>query len=209
MRGNQSASPVRCYVHGSIPACAGEPGRLAGSLLRPRVYPRVCGGTGRPCFLKNWIGGLSPRVRGNLEYSGAGIVSRGSIPACAGEPEPGTSPRSQAGVYPRVCGGTRAAQRQGGQIAGLSPRVRGNPRRIFGEPVLVRSIPACAGEPVSATVLNASARVYPRVCGGTDEAKNAIDEYKGLSPRVRGNLAGFAFLDAHMGSIPACAGEPP
>ena len=72
----------------------------------------------------------------------------GSIPACAGEPLIGSSNLEVDRVYPRVCGGTA---RRVGTIAvcdGLSPRVRGNlltPRTW--EPRL-RSIPACAGEPL-------------------------------------------------------------
>ena len=32
---------------GSIPACAGEPSAQDGLGSKPRVYPRVCGGTAR------------------------------------------------------------------------------------------------------------------------------------------------------------------
>ena len=51
---------------------------------------------------------------------------------------------------------------------GLSPRVRGNRmelRKLMG---IVRSIPACAGEPCIAPRSKARQGVYPRVCGGTD-----------------------------------------
>ena len=114
---------------GSIPACAGEPRvRPVLQLERQWVYPRVCGGTstvhieasarsipacaGEPFRRCGSGGGLSPRVRGNLQRTYQ-------------------SPEQE--VYPRVCGGTS-------QIAsryGLSPRVRGKPRSIpacAGEP---------------------------------------------------------------------------
>ena len=103
--------PGAVFAHpvGSIPACAGEPlaGDTGGLLIR--VYPRVCGGT--------WGGGgrlplrlgLSPRVRGNpVGTAGAG-VAQGSIPACAGEPARRVRSLARQGVYPRVCGGTEAA----------------------------------------------------------------------------------------------------
>ena len=51
--------------------------------------------------------------------------------------------------------------------------------------------------------------VYPRVCGGTNDASNAADLAEGLSPRVRGNHNGITFRDVNLRSIPACAGEPP
>ena len=52
-------------------------------------------------------------------------------------------------------------------MAGLSPRVRGNPPRGG---IGVRnsgSIPACAGEPWPTLPEPVIGRVYPRVCGGT------------------------------------------
>ena len=71
-------------------------------------------------------------------------------------------------VYPRVCGGTRLVPTEASILSGLSPRVRGNhsPVELIFTPS--RSIPACAGEPLSAA--NRSSLVW------------------GLSPRVRGNL---------------------
>ena len=132
--------------------------------------------------------GLSPRVRGNLHKADAAHNAARSIPACAGEPRY-ASPRQLANpVYPRVCGGTRRTE--SGILAGigLSPRVRGNlfqgriPRRMM------RSIPACAGEPYQGHPVGADRQVYPRVCGGT--------------------FGGPGSSGLPMGSIPACAGEP-
>ena len=39
------------------------------------------------------------------------------------------------------------------------------------------------------TILNKEsvAKVYPRVCGGTQQARRPVGKSKGLSPRVRGN----------------------
>ena len=59
----------------------------------------------------------------------------GSIPACAGEPPIGAPRQPDSGVYPRVCGGTWRVRTLGRGFAGLSPRVRGNPRR---DPLLAR-----------------------------------------------------------------------
>ena len=50
--------------------------------------------------------GLSPRVRGNPTEVLRGIVGKGSIPACAGEPGLSTGTAPVRWVYPRVCGGT-------------------------------------------------------------------------------------------------------
>ena len=132
-------------------------------------------------------------------------------------------------VYPRVCGGTYCANQARSASVGLSPRVRGNPQRASVRGVTVGSIPACAGEPKIFGLRRFTTWVYPRVCGGTCEPFLKVYLCTGLSPRVRGNLAGCKLTAlaypvyprvcggtasvlcracAKWGSIPACAGEP-
>ena len=65
VRGNQITHPPGRVAERSIPACAGEPRSGAGPGSRPRVYPRVCGGTEMLSGLRKRYAGLSPRVRGN------------------------------------------------------------------------------------------------------------------------------------------------
>ena len=111
-------------------------------------------------------------------------------------------------VYPRVCGGTRMYCPMSPISRGLSPRVRGNRAPGVRARVPVRSIPACAGEPLVGGCCLAWGWVYPRVCGGTDHFIDGIDVIVGLSPRVRGNRCLGRFCAPLGRSIPACAGEP-
>ena len=111
-------------------------------------------------------------------------------------------------VYPRVCGGTLTIYDDVGKLAGLSPRVRGNPQGATGVGVGVGSIPACAGEPLRGRGRRSRRTVYPRVCGGTDGPVFCHDLPRGLSPRVRGNLNHVGVQRVVSRSIPACAGEP-
>ena len=193
------------------------------------VYPRVCGGTYRciPCRVCH--GGLSPRVRGNLVDVRRCGRSTGSIPACAGEPQPPGRAGHPGEVYPRVCGGTRPERLEAERQYGLSPRVRGNPPRLHDAFAGLRSIPACAGEPVTHAGRRPLGKVYPRVCGGTQALLSKpppVTVYPrvcggtrrflngsrfviGLSPRVRGNRYTNMACSGGNGSIPACAGEPP
>ena len=152
----------------------------------------------------------------------------GSIPACAGEPSPSAQSKPTPSVYPRVCGGTEVNRQSRRHKRGLSPRVRGNPGRVS---CLLRgrgSIPACAGEPKRPRTAFCAVSVYPRVCGGTQNATRGArrarglsrvcggtpdgitgrDAFDGLSPRVRGNPAYSGQRAANRGSIPACAGDP-
>ena len=92
---------------------------------------------------------------------------------------------------------------------GLSPRVRGNPALPELETDIAGSIPACAGEPRRPDPSGSRRTVYPRVCGGTGRIPPAPGPGRGLSPRVRGNLIGYGAYWYVIGSIPACAGEPP
>ena len=147
VRGNREAGPRGHDRPGSIPACAGEPPSSSANSSLREVYPRVCGGTLIPAIVRADLDGLSPRVRGNLTGGTFRLLRVGSIPACAGEPGDCHDRQRMAGVYPRVCGGTRQAGGLLDQVQGLSPRVRGNRDCRRHKPIRLGSIPACAGEP--------------------------------------------------------------
>ena len=208
VRGNPAAPFPDAAGRWSIPACAGEPFATPATPSPTPVYPRVCGGT-HAVRAGDRIGpGLSPRVRGNPQSTSPSPDTKGSIPACAGEPYAGTSMAGQGQVYPRVCGGTRFRWRAGWGGNGLSPRVRGNHNRQPAQQDFLRSIPACAGEPPRKCRRRSPCPVYPRVCGGTALAAGIPPARRGLSPRVRGNPSSPVDPGAHRRSIPACAGEP-
>ena len=107
-----------------------------------------------------------------------------------------------------MCGGTWNSFASMTISLGLSPRVRGNQPLDGVKDLRFGSIPACAGEPVKASLLWRIRKVYPRVCGGTAMRKFANPQVHGLSPRVRGNPHHRRGAGGCDGSIPACAGEP-
>ena len=152
--------------------------------------------------------GLSPRVRGNPHLRLPQLRTRGSIPACAGEPPTAGKSQPAGMVYPRVCGGTRQALHFLDSHGGLSPRVRGNLLHSGKAGRLAGSIPACAGEPRNRRRSSRRREVYPRVCGGTDPHHQPAEQVRGLSPRVRGNPQVSPVVVGVGRSIPACAGEP-
>ena len=112
VRGNRGRVAAAVVDVGSIPACAGEPFRCAQGWSQSRVYPRVCGGTPIGAATPPTTEGLSPRVRGNHPQRVRGNGDRGSIPACAGEPDLNHVVQPIGRVYPRVCGGTGTRTRR-------------------------------------------------------------------------------------------------
>ena len=208
VRGNLETPIQLFHRRRSIPASAGEPHHSAkGDALR-EVYPRECGGTADPTSPPAEPLGLSPRVRGNREFSRGNGERHGSIPASAGEPIVATRLATRQPVYPRECGGTQQLGDGVDVHLGLSPRVRGN--RLPPRPGILwrRSIPASAGEPFPTGPPVATFSVYPRECGGTMDPPSSNDGGSGLSPRVRGNPPVFLEVGEIHGSIPASAGEP-
>ena len=127
VRGSPGGDRGSALHRGSIPACAGEPRRPAGTRGPMRVYPRVCGGAHRQSQGRAFGEGLSPRVRGSQAQRQPVAHVIGSIPACAGEPRRRWSTTCGPRVYPRVCGGAADGVRVRVQGEGLSPRVRGSP----------------------------------------------------------------------------------
>ena len=153
--------------------------------------------------------GLSPRVRGSrLARERHGRVD-GSIPACAGEPPRSGTSWAGGWVYPRVCGGAASLGNVMGGWMGLSPRVRGSRLARERHGRVDGSIPACAGEPPRSGTSWAGGWVYPRVCGGAQGPAALARCPRGLSPRVRGSPRHRPAGQHAIGSIPACAGEPP
>ena len=208
VRGNRRRTLRRSSRSGSIPASAGEPSGYGDEWQHLGVYPRECGGTTVRLASRSPRRGLSPRVRGNRYFDSAPPTADGSIPASAGEPGWACNRRATTGVYPRECGGTLIEFSEAGDHRGLSPRVRGNPRRATPGSGRPGSIPASAGEPWAAAFADGTDRVYPRECGGTVLPASVGSAGSGLSPRVRGNPRLRLFPAAFLGSIPASAGEP-
>ena len=208
VRGSLEAANDELLLRGSIPACAGEPERAPQEQRTKRVDPRVCGGADVEGEVMVVCKGRSPRVRGSPGNHRALLRGRGSIPACAGEPETWRTPAPAARVDPRVCGGASSTAASSSSPSGRSPRVRGSRKRRHSNVRLSGSIPACAGEPGRRGHRRAGRRVDPRVCGGAPAVIFTMKSTPGRSPRVRGSPGALSGGCAAVGSIPACAGEP-
>ena len=169
VRGNPQRSRAPWRPARSIPACTGKPGiprraRGAGGVY-PRMYgetvvslPGVSATVGLSPHVRGnpWpsgraydISGLSPHVRGNPRRPHRRSSRRRSIPACTGKPRTIRSAASATQVYPRMYGETSIAAAVLQLCKGLSPHVRGNPRRPSAGAGRPGSIPACTGKPIA------------------------------------------------------------
>ena len=207
-RGNHGPASAWAHFARSIPAWAGQPWTCATAHLQPAVYPRVGGATRVSHQAGHRRRGLSPRGRGNPACETLAAELGGSIPAWAGQPDPPPLPLSCNTVYPRVGGATEVKGSVSIDLPGLSPRGRGNLLNLHQFQGHLRSIPAWAGQPDSASREALPKAVYPRVGGATSERSNVSESSMGLSPRGRGNPISPRCPRCSVRSIPAWAGQP-
>ena len=172
--------------------------------------------------------GLSPLVRGNLQFGHVGKPYSGPIPARRKRNGPIPARKSNKGLSPLVRG--NRVDREVRMTVGPIPARAGKPRytRSGGKGLspLVRGNPQCRYARAYATSLVSSinrTRAYPRSCGETPSAfvQGRIVR-RGLSPLVRGNpiCAGGRLVGpiparlapdrscVQCGPIPARAGKP-
>ncbi len=172
------------------------------------AYPRSRGGTQVFAEGVPGVNGLSPLTRGNLHALANNEISKGPIPAHAGEPASAGTHFLRCRAYPRSRGGTSVGPNGVTIKNGLSPLTRGNRVPNAVEKAADGPIPAHAGEPGRADCGFACRRAYPRSRGGTRPSAATTSSCSGLSPLTRGNPV-CRVVDLHRrGPIPAHAGEP-
>ena len=186
VRGTGRRSPARNAGKRFIPARAGNSAACWGRSPRRSVHPRACGEqvgyTGGKCF----VYGSSPRVRGTVQDGkAAGEVVR-FIPARAGNSVHETTHSGRNPVHPRACGEQARQRSHIKSDTGSSPRVRGTELAIVAGQVLMRFIPARAGNRCRGPYRAAGRTVHPRACGEQAQTKCSACSGDGSSPRVRG-----------------------
>ena len=92
-------------------------------------------------------------------------------------------------------------------VLGSSPRVRGTRLTDGYAPVILRFIPACAGNAGACRIYSLLLAVHPRVCGERMNSFDRAGRAVGSSPRVRGTHQDLEDWDRDGRFIPACAGN--
>ncbi|KXS37980.1 MAG: hypothetical protein AWU55_1920 [Halomonadaceae bacterium T82-2] len=209
LRGSVSALLAFCVTGRVIPAPAGigvascTPGRWSPG------YPRACGDRGTGAVQPRQQPGLSPRLRGSVAYRYQLLAGRRVIPAPAGIGSMSPSSSWNVSGYPRACGDREAPTARKGGGGGLSPRLRGSGLAGQLPHGASRVIPAPAGIGRRVSVSRRCRAGYPRACGDRINSLELLRSMCGLSPRLRGSVAGAQELVRKDRVIPAPAGIGP
>ncbi len=164
-RGTRVAHAIPAGAHRFIPACAGNTRRGRKASGSGSVHPRVRGEHPSTCTGIASADGSSPRARGTLPDLVLVETCDRFIPACAGNTSRRRSARRSATVHPRVRGEHWLAERPPMTRVGSSPRARGTRRAQTHAQVIMRFIPACAGNTRGSCRGTRTRAVHPRVRG--------------------------------------------
>ena len=163
--GSHTGKWLQKTAAGSIPTCVGQPGATTRCGRWREVYPHVCGAARLTRVISVTSSGLSPRVWGSQQGSSGWMERERSIPTCVGQPIGYRRVPRNVEVYPHVCGAARMPQSRPSSRKGLSPRVWGSHVVERTQPLVIRSIPTCVGQPWNGFGWGCIGQVYPHVCG--------------------------------------------
>ena len=187
VRGTWKTIRRKNHILRFIPAGAGNIQCSAGSHTADAVHPRGCG-----------------------EHAGR-LASRNScarfIPAGAGNISAVYALKFRRAVHPRGCGEHASRSRLVIPSAGSSPRVRGTSRIDPVRGVMLRFIPAGAGNIQHHCSQVFAWSVHPRGCGEHTSAPFSTRNMIGSSPRVRGTCLVSMIWRMTYRFIPAGAGN--
>ncbi len=134
-------------------------------------------------------------------------MTRGLIPATAGNARLRSLCWRPSRAHPRDCGERPIRNINGELISGSSPRLRGTQELIESIAYGNGLIPATAGNALTPSWTYSKMRAHPRDCGERVNAGNERQIERGSSPRLRGTLTGPRKKSTPAGLIPATAGN--
>ena len=190
-----------------IPAYAGNMVSVVSVIISSRDHPRVCGEHFFELPIAGRIVGSSPRMRGTSHRIMEQMPCIGIIPAYAGNISCSNSCCHLSRDHPRVCGEHNNCGCGNFPEPGSSPRMRGTSVFVKPKELVLRIIPAYAGNMYEPDTDNMLLRDHPRVCGEHGLVPPGIWKHEGSSPRMRGTLPLHIRCLPLIGIIPAYAGN--
>jgi len=157
--------------------------------------------------MRSALWGRSPLTRGRPRVMWAASARVRSIPAHAGQTQPGNANAPPPRVDPRSRGADSKCEPSPGIGSGRSPLTRGRLQHLRHHGLRLGSIPAHAGQTVCWRRPSGSTRVDPRSRGADVTPPGSLRRPMGRSPLTRGRPANSGAGDIAIGSIPAHAGQ--
>ena len=148
-------------------------------------------------------------MRGTRRCGRADRCSWRIIPAYAGNAPAGCYYAYFWADHPRVCGERQELGYQVSWSSGSSPRMRGTRQQGGRTSMVMRIIPAYAGNAVYKCTVGKSVSDHPRVCGERCWPLTVKEDQGGSSPRMRGTPTGVFAATMIRRIIPAYAGNAP
>ncbi len=170
-----------------IPAGAGNTIVFAPVSLSRSVYPRWRGEHVTVGVTLNCWNGLSPLARGTHVERVDSYIRRRFIPAGAGNTVAGQIPNLSSPVYPRWRGEHPAFGEYFPPESGLSPLARGTQQHSMTLWIVIRFIPAGAGNTLGSYCVRRQYAVYPRWRGEHADFKQARNPAFRFIPAGAGN----------------------
>ena len=190
-----------------IPAWAGNTVAEPVPQRAPPVHPRVGGEHSNPVLYGVLLPGSSPRGRGTRPARGRRAARRRFIPAWAGNTSRTAATCAPVPVHPRVGGEHCRGSHTRRGCPGSSPRGRGTRVDQHFRKVLLRFIPAWAGNTLTGGGTRYSVAVHPRVGGEHVLVGRHVADIAGSSPRGRGTPRDCQHPEERQRFIPAWAGN--
>ena len=173
-----------------IPACAGNASCDSPRSCRNTVHPRMRGER-HPCSIRvRPLAGSSPHARGTPLITGLGRPFSRFIPACAGNATHGVCRNEAMPVHPRMRGERFTEMGCFTPRSGSSPHARGTPMLTWVAALLLRFIPACAGNASPSRRGLCRVTVHPRMRGERTSSKLLIYRRKS-EPSDSTNHSGY------------------
>ena len=190
-----------------IPAHAGNSRRQSGHQCSRAVHPRARGEQTSPSGLTYCSNGSSPRTRGTVLHRPQRRAHARFIPAHAGNRHLGMPAIRAHPVHPRARGEQCRPARAKPFLIGSSPRTRGTGHVHAAAAVVVRFIPAHAGNSIARSISSRATSVHPRARGEQRARRIFARIPRGSSPRTRGTAPAPARRPRPQRFIPAHAGN--
>ncbi len=190
-----------------IPARAGNRDLQKRLTASHPVYPRSRGEQRTFTPTGRSSNGLSPLARGTVMDALEQATPMRFIPARAGNRLEGALASGKLTVYPRSRGEQWSASMTNASTLGLSPLARGTGKKKVCVFLVIRFIPARAGNRTGRRRRSATNSVYPRSRGEQVAHLAVIAGKFGLSPLARGTGWAFSLGKTKGRFIPARAGN--